>query len=121
MERAHARQRGEIEQAHDLGLLAGRDVDDERRDVGEDEVEAQPGATLGLGGRARATTLVAGAADVANDVALLQGAEGITDGDRDGGPVGRPAQDGAAQARIAGDGSVRIGVMSSRSAFISNS
>ena len=75
-----ARASREIEQAHDLGPAPRIDVDDQRGDVREHEVEPEAGArVIGV----RAAVLVAGPADVVDHVALAQGAEAIVDGDRE--------------------------------------
>ena len=70
----------EIEQADDLGAAARIDVDDQRRDVREHEVEAEAGARI-VG--VRAAAVVARAADVIDDVALADRAEPVVDRDRD--------------------------------------
>ncbi len=84
--------RREIEQAHDLGAQPGIDVDDQRRDVREHEVQAEPGAMLVELGP---TALFARASHVADHVALAQRPERVGDRDRKRAVVARPPQDRA--------------------------
>src|SRR5262245_20661048 len=66
-----------IEQPDDLGAPARIDVDDQRRDVREHEVEAE--ARARLIDRLRAAALVAGAAHVIDHVALTERAATVAD------------------------------------------
>jgi hypothetical protein len=89
----------EIEQTHDLGAMPGIDVDDERRDVREDEVQAEPRAALRIGLRLRSPALAARAPDVRDHVALRQRAERVADRHGDRALVATEAQHGATAGR----------------------
>jgi len=102
---AHGRRRGSscprtIEEADDLGPPPGLDVEHQRRDVGDDEVEPDARAALRVGLGARPAALAARAAHVIDDVALAQGTAAITHRDRDDAIVGAPPQRDAAIAGV---------------------
>src|ERR1044071_4338759 len=88
MKRAHARRRASpcrrtIEEADDLGPPPGLDVEHQRRDARDDEVEADAGAALRGRLRTRPTALAARPPHVIDHVALAQRTTAVADGDRD--------------------------------------
>ena len=81
-----------IEEANDFGPLPDLDVDHERRDVAEHEVEPDPGAPAGAGLGPRPAALAARAADEVDHVALAQRTERVAHRDRDHVVVGAPPE-----------------------------